>query len=148
MSRRNTKLVQQRVVLYSKPLKNMPVSLIGIPDDIKRNDISNCSTLRMTLDCARRSIMNAEAKVEVLGMPMMGAVGLWWIFPLFGMGVMGFFAWMLFFRTRNPGHRYINPPDTRPDPLETARERYAQGLISKEEFDHIAERLVRTERRP
>lgn len=31
------------------------------------------------------------------------------------------------------------------DPLTTARERYARGDISKEEFEHMTERLLRTE---
>lgn len=34
------------------------------------------------------------------------------------------------------------------DPWATARERYVHGDISQEEFEHIVERLLRTERLP
>lgn len=45
------------------------------------------------------------------------------------------------FRARSPRGTRTPPLD----PLTVVRERYAQGLIPKNEFDHIVENLVRTE---
>ncbi len=75
--------------------------------------------------------------------------GGWWILPLVGMGMMAVFGWLFFSRILGrPSQppRTLPPPTPPADPLEVARERFAQGLISKEEFDEVAERLVRTEK--
>lgn len=80
-------------------------------------------------------------------MPM--GFGGWWILPLVGMGMMAVFGWLFFSRILGrplQPSRTLPPPIPPVDPLEVARERFAQGLISKEEFDELAERLVRTEK--
>jgi uncharacterized membrane protein len=71
--------------------------------------------------------------------------GGWWIIPLVGMGIMAIFGWVFFSRMLGMSRTPPKPLSPPPDPLEIARERFAQGLISKEEFDKIAEGLVRTE---
>ena len=105
-------------------------------------------------------------------MPIILGYGWWWVFPLFGI------AAMLVVRrgmgSQSPRHRHsasfgpgcgpssacgtgLNvefhesvPPtaSSHQDPLVIARERYAQGLISLNEFDALVERLVKTEGKP
>ncbi len=92
---------------------------------------------------------------------MIGLV--WAIFPLIGMVVMALvvgsvlMAGMVWRRSRGMScgskmtrldHREQRGPTgaASADPLDIARERYAQGLISHEEFDALVERLVKTDR--
>lgn len=75
---------------------------------------------------------------------MMVGLGFEWIFPLFLLSLMAVVGALLLsraFRERRPAFS-----NTRPlDPLIMARERYAQGLIAKPEFDQIVQDLVSTE---
>ena len=76
--------------------------------------------------------------------PMMMGWGLGWVFPLFGLGMMGLVGWALFTRGMDGQQpSSLNAPSA--DPLDLARERYAQGLISKPEFETLVEELLRTE---
>ncbi|MCY0865709.1 MAG: SHOCT domain-containing protein [Sulfobacillus sp.] len=76
--------------------------------------------------------------------PMMAGPHIWWVIPVVMMaGLGGFTAIMLTRVAHRPDLPRISPMRT--DPLEIARERYAQGLISQEEFDALVDRLVRTE---
>ena len=105
-------------------------------------------------------------------MPIILPYGWWWIFPGFGIAAMLVFRWVI--GPHNPRHRHsasfgpgcgpssacgtgLNvefhesvPPtaSSHQDPLVIARERYAQGLISQNEFDALIERLVKTEEKP
>lgn len=76
--------------------------------------------------------------------PMIIGWGLGWVFPLLGMGMMVLVGWALFTRVMN-GHprSSLNVPSS--NPLDMARERYAQGLISKPEFERVVEDLLHTE---
>jgi hypothetical protein len=99
-------------------------------------------------------------------MPFIFGFGLW-LFPLFGMLLMAFFAWRMLSRGHRHGESFgLNsyhsrgcgasrsdeqweskvPVKNAEDPLVLVRERYAQGLISKTEFDSVVEGLVKTER--
>lgn len=77
-------------------------------------------------------------------MPMMTG-GFPWIFPLVGMGIVIVGGWAvishLMNRHREGGERAVLPER----PLDSARERYAQGRISKAEFERIVEDLLSTE---
>ncbi len=67
-----------------------------------------------------------------------------WIFPLFLLSLMAVVGALLLsraFRERQPAFSHMRPLD----PLIMVRERYAQGLIAKPEFDQIVQDLVRTE---
>ncbi|AEJ38473.1 hypothetical protein TPY_0271 [Sulfobacillus acidophilus TPY] len=76
--------------------------------------------------------------------PMMAGPHIWWLIPVVMMtGLGGFTAIILTRVAKRPDSPRISPTPT--DPLEIARERYAQGLISQEEFDALVGRLVRTE---
>ncbi|MCY0900181.1 MAG: SHOCT domain-containing protein [Firmicutes bacterium] len=92
-------------------------------------------------------------------MPVMLGFG-WWV-PLCGLAAMVFVGWLVIGRMRwflgptartpdncgmGPRPSALQPKPPREDPLAIARERYAKGLISQEEFDAIVERLVKTER--
>jgi uncharacterized membrane protein len=77
-------------------------------------------------------------------MPMMIGGGWVWIFPLVGMMMMGTVGVIVFTQVIN-GHRRDASKTPPPDPLDLARERYAQGLISKSEFEKLVGDLVRTE---
>lgn len=62
---------------------------------------------------------------------------------------MAFFGWTVLnrvFRTENHVSPKTPTLDETQDPLTVARERYAQGLISKQEFDQLTEDLIRTEK--
>ncbi len=72
-----------------------------------------------------------------------------WIFPAVATTLMALFGWAVLTRVFRTEHH--TSPETptlveTPDPLAIARERYAQGLISKEEFDQLAQDLIRTEK--
>jgi uncharacterized membrane protein len=59
----------------------------------------------------------------------------WWIFiPLFFFGIFFFFRWWGWGYWSNPG-RYHDPA------LETLRERFARGEITKEQYERIRENL-------
>lgn len=67
-------------------------------------------------------------------------------FRFFGLMAIAFVVWTVIifwvWGKATPSKRQIAPAD----PLEIARERFARGEISMEEFDAIAERLVRTDK--
>ncbi|MCL4520153.1 MAG: SHOCT domain-containing protein [Firmicutes bacterium] len=83
-------------------------------------------------------------------MPMMLGFAFWWVFGLVGITLMVMVGWTLA-RHLNTTH----PPGATGglnalggeliDPLLIARERYAQGLISKMEFDSLVQDLLNTE---
>ncbi len=75
---------------------------------------------------------------------MMGAPGSWLVWFGAGLAIAGL-GWAVIHRrgTQSMGDRNHSSP---PDPLAIARERYARGLISKDEFEHIIAELLRTER--
>ncbi|SMC05365.1 Protein of unknown function DUF2078, membrane [Sulfobacillus thermosulfidooxidans DSM 9293] len=77
-------------------------------------------------------------------MPMMFGFGLWWMFPLSLMVMMAFVGGVVLPRAFR-GHLHVSSNTPSPDPLAVARERYAQGLIAKPEFDQIVQDLVSTE---
>lgn len=71
------------------------------------------------------------------------------IFPFFGLiglTIMGFFLWIFWFRFLGKPYHDHQEMAPGPDPLEVARERFARGEISQDEFDAIADRLIRTEK--
>ena len=78
-------------------------------------------------------------------MPMtwMGS-GIWWLFPLGGLVMMGLGAWIVLPRVGTRGSQNSPPPHPS-DPLEIARERYARGEISHQEFEQLAQHLIHTE---
>ncbi len=67
-------------------------------------------------------------------------------FRFLGLMAIAVVVWMVVifwvWRKATPNKRQIAPAD----PLEIARERFARGEISMEEFDAVAERLVRTDK--
>lgn len=67
-----------------------------------------------------------------------------WIFPLVGMGMIISVGWALVTRGVN-GHRKDSSSRPSWDPLALARERYAQGLIAKSEFERLVADLLDTE---
>ncbi len=77
-------------------------------------------------------------------MPMMSGWGWAWTFPLWGMGMMVLAGWVLSTRVMNR-HPWDSSKRPDSDPLDQARERYAQGLISKSEFERLVEDLLHTE---
>lgn len=81
-------------------------------------------------------------------MPMMMGVfgvGWWWVFPLAGLVMMAGMLGVVVPRIlRQSSHRGNEPPPPR-DPLVLARERYAEGRISKSELDDLVQALLKTE---
>lgn len=80
-------------------------------------------------------------------MPMMmdGAGG--WVFLPVGVLVLvlvglGWIGWRYGLAKSTRDH----PRPVASDPLELARERYAQGLITKDEFEDVVQHLLHTER--
>ncbi|MCY0877898.1 MAG: SHOCT domain-containing protein [Firmicutes bacterium] len=80
-----------------------------------------------------------------------------WLFPLFGVGFMvlmgsaavaGFAYWLRSLENPKPEAGWSAMAPAEKDPLEIARERYAKGLITSQEFDAMVERLLKTEREP
>ena len=78
-----------------------------------------------------------------------------WMFPLLGVvfmvvvgsaAVAGFAYWLrsLDGLSAEAGRPVITRSEQ--DPIEIARERYAKGLITSQEFDAMVERLLKTER--
>ncbi|PSR21063.1 MAG: SHOCT domain-containing protein [Sulfobacillus thermosulfidooxidans] len=84
----------------------------------------------------------SHARRDVGIVPMM--IGWGWVFPLFGMVMMVLVGWALVTRVVN-GHQWGSSNGPPPNPLDLARERYAQGLISKPEFERLVEDLLHTE---
>ncbi len=78
-------------------------------------------------------------------MPMMMGEAGGWAFLLWGVpGIVGL-VWLVWrYGLAHP--RRDNRPLTASDPLVIARERYAQGLITKEEFEDVVHHLLNTER--
>lgn len=88
------------------------------------------------------SAMPASSRRDVGQVPMMFGWGFGWMPPLFVMGLMGVVAGAVYVRVyRAP---LFSQTPLR-DPLTVVRERYAQGLISLDEFERIVEDLIRTE---
>ena len=74
---------------------------------------------------------------DVGSMPMMmGEFGYWWLFPIGGVLGGAMVAWFL------EGHPHRSSTLLSQDPLAVARERYAQGLISKSELDQLVQDLL------
>lgn len=71
-------------------------------------------------------------------------LGLWWMFPVFVIGMMVLVGRVVLPRAFR-GYRATTSNAPLPDPLVVARERYAQGLLSKFEFDQIVQDLLFTE---
>jgi uncharacterized membrane protein len=83
-------------------------------------------------------------------MPMMGGFAFWWVFGLIGITLMVMIGWTLarhLYTTHPLGARGgLNAPGGELiDPWLIVRERYAQGLISKKEFDRIVQDLLNIE---
>ncbi|PSR19986.1 MAG: hypothetical protein C7B45_17200 [Sulfobacillus acidophilus] len=78
-------------------------------------------------------------------MPMMMGGGGGWAFLLWGVVMLAGLGWVV----RRYGLAKLLPDRRhRPaaDPLALARERYAQGLITKQEFEDVVHHLLNTER--
>ncbi|MDA8194843.1 MAG: hypothetical protein M0Z53_12730 [Thermaerobacter sp.] len=67
-----------------------------------------------------------------------------WFMPVVGIGLMGFFGWMITRLGWTPPSE-SEPPPTQ-DPVDILRERYAEGRISHQEFEETVAKLLETER--
>ena len=83
-------------------------------------------------------------------MPLMmgfGGGGWWWVVPVTGMLMMAGVIGVVLPRILRQSSHVTNEKPS-PDPLAVARERYAEGRISKSEFDDLVQVLLKTEEDP
>ena len=91
--------------------------------------------------------MAGMARAERKGkpMPMMMGGGGGWAFLFWGVLVLaglGGVVWRYMLAKFRPGNGHLLASD----PMELARERYAQGLMTKQEFEDVVQHLLHTER--
>ena len=78
-------------------------------------------------------------------MPMMMGGGGGWAFRFLGVLVLaglGGVVWRYMLAKSRPGNGHLLASD----PMELAREHYAQGLMTKQEFEDVVHHLLDTER--